>query len=809
MLIVLGLVLLAPVAVHAQQGGGISGVLRDAERGDPIAGAHLVLQPEPAGAMPARVPGGPLTWESARSTASDRTGRYRFSALAPGRYRLSASRLGYETSVVTVEIRGAAEARVSLELRPRAVQIPGVDVLAEEADPYGPAAAHPATLDARRSRTLARPRPTLSGDARELTHADVSEAVTLGEADLFRALQRIPGVSTRDDYSAELWIRGGGWGQTRVYLDGMPLYNPLHGVGLLAGLNAGAIGSAWLHPGVRPASIGDGAAGVVEVTTRPGRGDGRVNALAELSVASGGLAADQRLGAGRAAWMISARRAHLDWFTAALSRLTDRPELHIPYTFTNLNGRVDVRLGRNAALEASGILQRDYVRDDIPGALVRNRADWGNVGAQATVHARSGNLQLRNTIGGVQYGAYTFDLSALVPGDIRTEEPSFPRFDPHTEPEASNRARTAFVQGELYRPGAESAPARWAVGYQLAAEEAEYTGPAPYVGPGGTRPGHLVRDGGLWRGALWGETRWAPAERLRLSTGLRLERSGAGERVDAVRAAPRALLSYRAAPWLTGTAAWGRSHQYLQTLAPVGPRFGGFYASELMLLAGGGVPILESDVATLGVEMWPSPEWMLAAHVYDRHSRGEVHRDVRAGGVGDRAIFLVGETEARGLELSARRVAGRWTGSAGYTLGRAETEIDRLRFAAAHDRRHSLDAALMVRLNPGLRVGGAFSARTGAPFTRAYGEPGAAPPADQVIVAFEAPHGERAPAYASLDLLLDRSARWRGVDLGAFLQLRNALGRQNSAVYRGSTPEADEFDPGIPRLPVVGLRARF
>jgi hypothetical protein len=796
--------------VHAQHGAGISGAVRDAEDGLPVQGALLLLQPEPAGAMPSGVPGGPITWESARSAVSDAAGRYRFAALAPGRYRLSASRLGYEPITVAVELRGNAEARVSIELRPRAVELPGLDIRAEEIDAYGPSSAHQTSLDARRLRTLERSRSTFASDARELTHADVNEAVTLGEADLFRAIQRIPGVTTRDDYSAELWIRGGGWGQTRVYLDGIPLYNPLHGVGLLAGLNAGAVGSAWVYPGVRPASLGDGAAGMVEVTTRPGRGHGQVNALAELSVASAAVALDQRMKGGRAAWMLSARRAHLDWFTLMLSRASDRPALHIPYTFTNLNGRLDWRLGPQTSIEASGILQRDYVRDDIPGALIANRATWGNIGAQATLRSAIEGYSIHTTVGGVQYGAYTLDLRGLLGSeDIRVVAPDFPSFDPHTEPDATNRARTAFLQGEISRVPDVAAPARWALGYQLAVEEAEYQGPAPYLDPAGRRSGYLVRLGGLWRGALWGETRWSATDRLRLSTGVRLEQSGAGARIDAPRAAPRAMLRYEATPSLTATAGWGRNHQYLQTLAPVGPRFGGFYASELFLLAGAGVPILESDVATLGVEMQRSSEWLLTAHLFDRRSRGEVHRDLSPGAPVERALFLVGETEARGLELSARRIAGRWTGSAGYTLARAESRADTLRFAASHDRRHALDAALMFRMGEGLRLGGAFTGRTGAPFTRTYGREVAPGSDERVITGFGEPNGARAPDYASLDLLLDRSGRWRGVEVGGYLQLRNALGRENAAVYRGSTGPVDEFDPGLPRLPIVGFRARF
>ena len=87
------------------------------------------------------------------------------------------------------------------------------------------------------------------------------------------------------------------------------------------------------------------------------------------------------------------------------------------------------------------------------------------------------------------------------------------------------------------------------------------------------------------------------------------------------------------------------------------------------------------------------------------------------------------------------------------------------------------------------------------------------------------PNAERAPAYASLDLLADWSRVWRRLKVGAFLQLRNALGNANAVTYEGSVescsggrpPEllpagsgvCDRFRRGIGRLPLVGLRIEF
>ena len=74
----------------------------------------------------------------------------------------------------------------------------------------------------------------------------------------------------------------------------------------------------------------------------------------------------------------------------------------------------------------------------------------------------------------------------------------------------------------------------------------------------------------------------------------------------------------------------------------------------------------------------------------------------------------------------------------------------------------------------------------------------------------------------SVDLLVDWTRRFRGWDLNAYVQLRNVLGRDNPARYSGSVSCAqigsgcqpqdrvtDQFEPGLPRLPLVGFRVRF
>ena len=59
----------------------------------------------------------------------------------------------------------------------------------------------------------------------------------MGETDLLRGLQLLPGVQTASDYSSGLYVRGGGPDQTGILLDQMRLYNPSHAFGFFSTFN--------------------------------------------------------------------------------------------------------------------------------------------------------------------------------------------------------------------------------------------------------------------------------------------------------------------------------------------------------------------------------------------------------------------------------------------------------------------------------------------------------------------------------------------------------------------------------------------
>ncbi|MCI0434256.1 MAG: carboxypeptidase-like regulatory domain-containing protein, partial [Gemmatimonadetes bacterium] len=405
-LMVAGLaVAFGPVAaqVRVQEAVAVAGRVLDAGTGLPVPGAVVVLEPLPGGLVIDARSGAVVT--PTRTLVTGAGGEYRFDELPPGRYRLHVQRIGYRPATLEAEVHRPVDARLSIALELEPIALRPVLVEDRAASPFQRAANAPFELDEARV-GLERQRQTtfLTPDARVLTYADVMDGVTLGEADVFRALQRFAGVATRDDYTAELWTRGAPWSQTRVTFDGMPLFNPVHAVGVLSAITPEILGVVFFHPGVRPVSAAEGAAGVVDMRSRPGGGDGELKGVADVSMASAKLALEQQLGDGRASWIVAGRRSYFDLLRRGLGWLS-LGDLDLPYAFHDLTGRLDVAVGKGSALEVSALWEEDRLFGDVEGVLERTRAHWGNAAGRVTLHTSLGGLRTSHTAALSRYAA--------------------------------------------------------------------------------------------------------------------------------------------------------------------------------------------------------------------------------------------------------------------------------------------------------------------------------------------------------------------------------------------------------------------
>ncbi|HET7464822.1 MAG TPA: TonB-dependent receptor [Longimicrobium sp.] len=792
----------APARAGARGAGEVLGTIVDAQSELPLAGARITLEPL-SGAPPL-------------GTRTDAEGRYRFT-VPPGPYRLTVRRLGYLENSVDVLLRGPATAAVSVALRVAPVRLQPLaataSLAAARANPFqaGGAGDGRARIDAERMRQ----RTQLAPDVRLVTRSDVEAAVPLAESDLFRGIQRVPGVAARDEYSAELLTRGGNWDQTRVFFDGVPLFNPVHASGLFSGPSTESVGSVLLFPGAQPLGTGGGAAASLELRSRRGGDAGPVSGSGDLSMASARVALDGAAGPQR--WMVSARRSHLPRLTDQVEARGRGEDVWTTRRFADLAARYDLRLGAGRALEASALWQEDVLGDGPETDWIRGSAPrWGSLAARATLRAPVGPLDGRVTVGGSGFDAAVRDTGVARPRPAALI--SWP-----TLVSTRSGVRHLFVDARADAPAAAGTAPRWSLGGGVVRQEVRYEGPPVFPADSALPPTLLRLDGSLGYGYAWGERRFHPAPRVTVEAGLRADAGARAVSTPAVRVAPRIAARWEVSPRFSASLAAGRSWHTLQA----GPELQEQSITQhLWLLAGTAAGAVRSDVVTVGAERWMGA-WLASATAYARRSDGVALRDPTPGGVMGRQGFVAGRLGARGAELSVRKLAGAWTGAASYSLGGATLRAGGRAFPTESDRRQVLNLEAGAAVGAGVRVGAAFTASSGAAYTRFFG--GLASCRQGVcqweeLPAAGEPGALRAPGFASLDLSAEWSHRFGGVRVGAYAQLHNALDRENPARYHRSIlyrncgygePDAaggcihDVYGRGLPRLPLAGVRLSF
>ena len=802
--ILLSLVLLALLVPTGARGQTpdlrLSGSVLDAETMEPLGHAYvrLLRLGEPA-AMP-------LT------ASANGYGQYVFAGLLPGRYELRASRIGYAEGAVQIRLeRTAASELLSIGLTVEPIILePVASTPTREVATFDLTV--PPDVSAAVQLELIRQQRFLEGDVRLMSSEQTRETQTLGEPDLLRAFERLPGVSTRDDYTTELWIRGASWSRAAVSFDGIPLFSPLHAGGAVSAISSDIVGNASMHPGVQAAGPLNGTAGSVVVESRLPQDEG---AALEVTTMRAGIAAEGTLGE-RGGWIVAMRRSHLDLLPRGLAVL-NRSSARVPYHFHDVAGRASFDLAPDWALEVSGLFVEDRLNGEIDGLISAQDATRGSSAFRASVVARMAG-EVRATVGHSRLGIEAASSDEL--------------WDPASDgpvvlPGLDNAVRARFAE-LTWR----STPGTRA-GVRLTRLDARSWTDGMWPYRDGEAP--FTMSSRLDYATTWVQHRFLVSERLSIEPGLTIE-AGSG-----VHLSPRASARYLATPRTALSVGAGRSYQHARPLSPAGPGLHRVAFGDLFWVIADTTPALRADVATLGVEHWAGDAALFSATAYARAATDVSTSSVQGGALRDNPLLPLTDERAHGLELSLRKLSGAWTGSVGYAWNDSEltTRDSAGSFDAPFERRHTFDVQLGLQLPGGLNARLDYVIASGAPYTQ-YLAPGAyctSPTECEHYTpdgegptdpggAFE-PSAQRSDWYRSLGLGVRWQSRVRGVDTELFAQMHNVLGRSNPAAYRFSArylpgceagPQActerardviDQALPGLSRVPSLGFRAWF
>ena len=172
--------------------------------------------------------------------------------------------------------------------------------------------------------------------------------VLFGEADVLKAIQLMPGVQGGNEGFTGLYVRGGGPDENLILLDGVPIYNVDHMLGILSVFQTEAVKKVTLYKGSFPARYGGRVSSIVDIRTNDGNmkethGSIGLGALTEKFHLEGPIIKD------KLSYSLSARGLHTVFFDPIIryvgKRATeDGEEIYANYFFYDLNGKITWRL---------------------------------------------------------------------------------------------------------------------------------------------------------------------------------------------------------------------------------------------------------------------------------------------------------------------------------------------------------------------------------------------------------------------------------------------------------------------------------
>jgi hypothetical protein len=724
--------------VCVAQTATLTGRVLDAESRVPIQGAVVTVRPDD------------------RQTISDDEGRFRFEVVVPGMVALEAEFLGYARLVETsVMARTSRPTFVTMELRPVAIQVEGIRV---EADAF-------------------RGREDAPTSTQRLSEVEIRRTPG-GFGDISRTLLALPGVLGGVDNRNDLLVRGGGPGENAYYLDGIRIPQVNHFAtqgtagGALALVNADFIEDATFFTGGFPVRYGDALSSVLTIRNRPGTRDGMAGDVT-LGASEAGITLEGPLGS-RGDWLFSVRRSYLQ-FLFELLNLPIRPDywdsqLSLAWEPTARDRFTVTGIG---AIDEFDIIppgpDDDYEKEEIFQSVLDNDQKSFTVGGSyRRLVGDDGIFRLRASHSFSDYRFADDDASGNPLLANRSAEVET-RLEVEGEIGAAEDLRLS-LGGEVVRAGIESEVFQRAFPGGLLQEDVRFDSDASFLKP-----------------AAWMQLLWRPG---RMTGTLGLRADGVTELDEEWSLSPRASLRFSVRRGVELTLAGGLFHQAPSKLAlsveEEGVRVNrGLRQLRNWQIVTGADWRLNQGLRVRAEGFYKSYDRMPVLGSDPRINLANLGGDY--GFVGGEALLPEGKGRAYGGELFVqKKLTGALYLLGAYTLSWSEyagTDGD-LR-PSAWDRRHSLDLTGGYRIGNAWEVGTKFRFLSGLAYTPWDLQASALsyPLTGRGVRDWSQVGSERSPAYARLDLRVEREWFFPAWDAVVYLDLQNVINRANQVGY--------------------------
>ncbi|MBU4445249.1 MAG: TonB-dependent receptor [Candidatus Marinimicrobia bacterium] len=716
----------------------ISGVVVESKTQEPLAYVNIFLA------------------NTDQGSSSDLNGYYSITGIVPGSYQLIASHIGYETFKMWIDLKPGAKPFIEISLKPSPVAGDTVSVTARRKFPQG-----------------------IEGDQILIGKSEMNIAPKLGEPDLFRVIETFPGVTTVNDFNMGLYIRGGNSDQNLILLDGMPIYNPFHLMGIFSTFDEEAIQRTNVSKSRIDPIYGNRLSSVIDINVRDGiatEHEGYVN----LSFLSSKLRAEGPHPLGT--YLVTIRRTYADLFVNTLNDIGILPpELRLPYYFVDGMGKLVIKPGNRQRLEITTYMGRDVYDladiDDDPG---------------------SGKYTWQNSASGLNYSAI---LSPYVAFYLRTSTSQFKSqwLPPDTTNAESidniftGKIINAYLKVENRLLGKIKAGGEFNYNkYHLRTKGFSYQ--QIYFEDNSQYENSVFVDLFKQFGAL-----------LCFNGGFRMTRFSLQ---DTMTFSPQLSCGARISPTQEINLHWGKYHQDLMTIGTEEIILSMF---DAWVTVPENLPVMSAEQYALSYKWDIHRNLALDIALYHKRFSHLVEYNTTKFSAID-PDFVAGTGTANGLEILFKGNLKKIQGWLSYSYSQVRKTVNGISYPPKYDRPHDLDLVLNYRLSEKWSIGSRFVYHSGTPFTKIIGymrqpiyEEFRSSSFAREVEVYGKRNAWRYPAYHRLDINFIKKFDLKSRPMEFYIDIANVYARLNVLAYS----EHGDTWIQMPPLATIGIRGKI
>lgn len=324
----------------SQQSGKftISGYVKDKSNGESAPGATILIK------------------ELNQATSANIYGFYSLT-VPKGQYTIVITFLGYET--VTESIKLDKNTSLNINLKPSESQLGEVEISTDKPD------------------------QNISSSQMSSVNLDMAEIkkipAFMGEVDVLKTIQLIPGVKSAGDGNSGFYVRGGGPDQNLILLDEATVYNASHLMGFFSVFNGDAIKNVNLIKGGMPAQYGGRLSSVLDISMKDGNNQ-TFHATGGIGVIASRLTVEGPIKKDVSSFVISARRTYIDVLSKPFFE-AGSAFAGTTYYFYDINAKFNYKFSDKDRLYFSAYFGRDVFKFNDTEAKFKTTIPWGNATA--------------------------------------------------------------------------------------------------------------------------------------------------------------------------------------------------------------------------------------------------------------------------------------------------------------------------------------------------------------------------------------------------------------------------------------------